>query len=158
MEIPNQAVHLVEKPDLHETAKFYRELLAEALIHIEEEFRAEGGSAYMVSGPIGSGATLQPNIDRIKNTIARLRQNGIPVLDQTRWHNSNFTDMNLVHSNELKLEEFYKPLIRSGRIKGLYMLPGWEQSSGATVEHAEATRLNLPIKYLEASDLTDPEY
>lgn len=131
-----------------ETARFYELLLQEALVTIEHEFQEQGGSAWMISGPIGLGDTVQANMAGLQNAMAELRKERVPVVDQTRWHNSKYEHVNVEHSHPLKLEKFYKPLIGSGKIKGLYMMPDWESSTGAQIEHEEAQRLGLPIRYL----------
>ena len=134
-----------ERP-INKTEALYKGLLAEALEYITETFKEQGGRAWMVSGPIGSGSVAQENIARIRTKVAELTALNEPVLDQTRWHNSNYSGIGIEHSNQLKLDTFYKPLIASGKIKGLYMLPGWETSVGAQVEHTEAIRCGLEIK------------
>ncbi len=63
-------------------------------------------------------------------------------------------DMERIYKSDPKLkgtrllEEFYLPMFKSGLIKILCFLPGWQNSIGATWEHEQAKKLGIPIIYL----------
>ncbi len=43
-------------------------------------------------------------------------------------------------------------LVRMSRVDWLFMLPGWQRSRGATIEHRLASDLGLPIVYAEGAE------
>jgi hypothetical protein len=113
----------------------------------------------MVCGPISTGGrgSRKENLEVFSRTIERISADGLFVFSQMPFEN----DMERIYksSPELQgirlLEEFYSPMFKSGLIKLMCFLPGWELSIGANWEHEQAKVLNIPRIYLAESYIAD---
>lgn len=105
-----------------------------------------------ICGPITTGAlTLEENVLVFKQTITALAQQGHTVFNQMPFQNAMERICKKLEVQGYPMEildEFYLPLFESGKIRILYFIPGWEQSTGARWEHEQGKRLGLTIKYL----------
>ncbi len=79
-------------------------------------------------------------VDVARECAQLLAKNGYaPFCPHTQSHNWE-NDTDLAHEDFLRIDfEWIK------RCDGIVMLPFWEQSNGATAEHALAEELNIPI-------------
>ncbi len=136
-------------------AETFKEL-AKVAIRIARRMSSPVGQ---VCGPITTGGvgTVKGNIRIFKRTIFGLQKSGKSIADQLpfekplwkimrdfprQWGRPNKKDLQL-------LEEFYGTLFRSGALKILYFMPGWEFSFGACWEYALGNKLGLEIVMLE---------
>ena len=51
-------------------------------------------------------------------------------------------------------EEFHLPLLRSGLIREIFFLPGWELSKGSRWYYDRAEELGIKVHYLQGKDLS----
>lgn len=136
-------------------AKTFKEL-AKVAIRIARRLPSPVGQ---VCGPITTGGvgTVKGNIRIFKKTIFDLQKSGKSIADQVpfekplwkimknfprKWGKPNKKDLQL-------LEEFYGTLFRSGVIKVLYFMPGWEHSFGACWEYSLGKELGLEIHFMK---------
>ncbi|MDO8466617.1 MAG: hypothetical protein Q7S83_00560 [bacterium] len=108
-----------------------------------------------VCGPITTGGvgTVAGNIEIFKQAIKKVQRSGKSVFDQLpfekpiwkimkdfprRWGRPNKKDCQL-------LDEFYGTIFRSGVLKELHFIPGWEYSFGACWEYGLGNELGLKI-------------
>ncbi len=113
----------------------------------------------MLCGPISTGGkgSRKENLEVFSRAIDRISADGLFVFNQMPFEN----DMERIYKSDQKLqgtrllEEFYLPMFKSGLIKLLCFLPGWENSVGATWEHEQAKALNIPRIYLAESYIKD---
>jgi len=113
----------------------------------------------MVCGPISTGGkgSRKENLKVFSRAIDRISVDGLLVFSQMPFEN----DMERIFksSPELQgtrlLEEFYLPIFKSGLIKLLCFLPGWENSIGATWEYEQAKTLSIPRIYLSDKYILD---
>lgn len=106
----------------------------------------------MVCGPISTGGlgTVNANIAHFNAHIQSLVVAGNPIWDQTIFEDAI---MRIKTNNPIPggwydmriLEEFYKPLFESGKIKKMYFIPWRESSTGARRERETAKRLGIEI-------------
>jgi len=105
-----------------------------------------------VCGPISTGGTgsMEQNLAIMNKTIKALQSQGKAIFDQIPFQAAIHRIKAALGatSNFQLLHEFYLPLFEAGLIKGLYFLPDWQTSQGATWEHEQAKRLGLEIVYL----------
>ena len=102
----------------------------------------------MVCGPISTGGkgSRKENLKNFSRAIDRISANGLFIFSQMPFEN----DMERIFKSnpELQgtrlLEEFYLPIFKSGLIKLLCFLNGWENSVGATWEREQAEALHIP--------------
>ncbi len=94
------------------------------------------------------GGTPKQNMRRFALAIDRLSKSGEYMFSQMPFEK---TMERLVLSWNGKgycwpvLEEFYRPIFESGRIRRAYFLPGWERSTGATWEYDVLSGLGIEI-------------
>lgn len=107
----------------------------------------------MVCGPIttgGKGSMFQNMLD-FNKAIIRLQTKGVNVFDQMPYEQPMERLKLELPSNEYAydiLTDFYLPIFEAKTISKFYFIPGWESSTGATWEHAQAKRLGIEIEYL----------
>jgi hypothetical protein len=101
----------------------------------------------MVSGPITTGgSSIDENVKVFAKIIGALAKEGKPVFNQLPFQNIM---IRLWHEWPEPgycmpiLTDFYLPLFESGYIKKVYFIPGWEQSFGASWEHAQCKKLGI---------------
>lgn len=116
--------------------------------------------AEVVCGPISTGGrgSIEKNFSVFNATIAALIKDGRPIFSQvpyeerifffrTRWQNEDPSRTGKYYMPIL--EEFYAPLIRTGRIRRGWFIPGWKSSFGADWERKELQAMGA-----ETHDLT----
>ncbi len=134
-------------------AKNYGELLFVA-IEVLQTMREESflKPIAMLCGPISTGGSgsRSTNLEVFGRAIERASADGLFVFSQMPFEN----DMGRIYKSDPALqglrllEEFYRPIFELGFVNLLCFLPGWENSVGATWEHEQAEKLNIPRIYL----------
>ena len=107
-----------------------------------------------VCGPISTGGvgSIEGNIDRMDSVIKKLQGEGWNIFDQM-YVEGPFQRIRYSPEYEHKdghgdiLNDFYLPLFKSGKIKGLYFMKDWQSSKGAQWEHDKGVELGLEIYY-----------
>ncbi len=141
-------------------SKNYEELLDVALNTLWDFHRINPlKPVAMVCGPISTGGkgSRQRNLEVFSKAINKVSNGGLLVFSQMPFED----DMERIYKSDpalqgLKLlEEFYLPLFKTGFIKLMCFLPGWENSIGANWEHDQAKKLNIPVLYLDQSYIND---
>ena len=122
-----------------ETEAFYSDLLERAMATIPES------GAVMVLGPMFIIRKPEENFARFAQAQEDLKLQGMSVFDQLPFVDHNIGVGNAPFKYDVKFELFYKKLIQSGKIKGCYLLPGWEQSQGTKSEIEYARSANVPV-------------
>ena len=110
-------------------------------------------------GPVSTGGkgSRKENLKVFSRAIERMQADGLFVFSQMPFED----DMERIFKSSPDFqgtrlfEEFYLPMFKSGRIKILCFLPGWECSTGATWEHEQARKMNIPRIYLAESYIKD---
>ena len=142
------------------TAKNYDDLLAvgmDILLRLHRD--CPDGPIAMVCGPISSGNknSRAVNLHIFSRAIDRLSSGGLFIFDQMPFED----DMERIYKSNPALqgtrllEEFYLPIFKTGYIRLLCFLPGWENSTGARWEHDQAKRLKISRIYLDESYVRD---
>ena len=135
------------------TAANYQELL-EVALDVLESMRSENPLApiAMLCGPISTGGkgSRQENLEVFELAIERASAGGLLVFSQMPFEEN----MDRIYKSDPKLqglmllERFYRPIFKSGIIKLLCFIDGWEESVGAQWEYNTAVMLNIPRIYL----------
>lgn len=107
-----------------------------------------------VCGPISSGGvgSIEGNIARMDSVIKKLQGEGWNIFDQM-YVEGAFQHIRYSPEYEHKdghgdiLNDFYLPLFKSRKIKGLYFMKDWQSSKGAQWEHDKGVELGLEIYY-----------
>ena len=106
----------------------------------------------MVCGPIATGGkgNIEKNLKVFRKTIQILVNNGENIFSQIPFEGAmQRIKQNPQYQGAMQLsEEFYLPIFKSGFIKKMNFIKGWEGSFGATWEHGLATALGIKIFYL----------
>lgn len=109
-----------------------------------------------VCGPISTGGkgSVAENIAAIDTAICELVERGHSVFNQMPFEGA----MERVHKKwqaegrttycQPILDDFYLPILKSGLVRTLAFLPGWQTSTGAQWEHLQAKELGILIAYL----------
>ena len=113
----------------------------------------------MICGPISANdnRSRKENLEIFSRAIDRISAGGLLVFNQMPFEN----DMERIYKSDPALqgirllEEFYSLIFFSGFIRLMCFLPGWEKSVGATWEHKQAKRLNIPFIYLSEYYIKD---
>lgn len=105
-----------------------------------------------VCGPIGTGGlgNVTANLVAFNTNILFLQKKGLSVFDQMPFEEPIQKLKERLHSGHYLSEiltDFYLPLFKSGRIKTLYFMKGWETSYGARWEYDTAKILGMDIVY-----------
>lgn len=104
-----------------------------------------------VCGPITTGGkgNIVDNLKFFNETIKKLQLEGYNIFDQMPFEDPMQSLKNKPNGNYKDiLLDFYYPVFKSGHIKKLYFMPGWENSKGAVWEHDIAKELGIEIVYL----------
>src|SRR6266481_5273332 len=110
----------------------------------------------MVCGPISTGGrgSVEANMAMFHKGICLLAKQGKVIFDQRPFEvpMRRFIAARKEpgYAHEL-LDEFYLLLFKSGLIKELHFLPGWEGSTGARWEHEQAPRHGMAVFYLPST-------
>ncbi len=115
--------------------------------------------AEVICGPISTGGrgNAEANFAIFSGAINALQQQGRPIFSQIPYEERIFffrkrwQDSDPSHAGQYYrpiLLEFYGPLIRSGRIRKGWFIPGWERSVGAQWERRELIEMKAEICYL----------
>lgn len=141
-------------------AKNYEELLDVAL-NVLWDFHGVNSHkpVAMVCGPISTGGkgSRKKNLEVFSKAIDRVSIGGLLIFSQMPFED----DMERIYKSDpalqsLKLlEEFYLPILKTGFIKLMCFLPGWENSIGASWEHDQAKKLHIPVLYLSELYIAD---
>lgn len=111
------------------------------------------GNIIQVCGPISTGGkSVEENLAIFDKTIVSFFKSPLLVFNQIPFEKRlEYLKNKWDKKNPKKayctpiLDEFYLPLLESGRIKTLVFLPGWEYSTGAKWERQQAIRLGIKI-------------
>lgn len=109
----------------------------------------------IVCGPISGPGSREENLRQFDATIEVLADSGVDFFDQMPFENR----IGILVARYFKenpneeycmplLETLYRPIFSSGKIKRAYFLPGWENSTGASWEHALCKERYIQIVYL----------
>ena len=120
-----------------EARQYYDDLLEKSLESIGD------GGASIVLGPMFIIRSPEENFELFRSAQKHLRENGIDVFDQLPWLDYNLQNAPFMY--DLKFEIYYKGLIRSGKIKGAYLLEGWEKSKGTRSEVEYCQDFGVPV-------------
>lgn len=105
-----------------------------------------------VCGPIATGGlrSVSKNLEVFDRAIRKLQEEGKIIFDQIpfEWPMQELKKK-IPDGAKTILEDFYLPILSSGKVTTLYFIPGWETSKGATWEHEMALRLGITIVYLK---------
>lgn len=101
-----------------------------------------------VCGPISTGGTgsVSKNLKIFSFAINFLEEKGFSVFNQLPFEKTFdkiMRNYKITGYDTPILEEFYKPIFESGKIKEIYFIPGWEQSTGAKWEYSYAKKLGI---------------
>lgn len=113
----------------------------------------------IVCGPISANSkrSRKENLQIFSRAINRISADGLLVFSQMPFED----DMERIYKSDPDLqgmrllEEFYLPIFKMRFITIMCFLPGWEKSIGATWEHEQSKKLNIPIIYLAESYIAD---
>jgi hypothetical protein len=123
----------------------------------------EGGVGWsIVCGPLSTGGlgSQEANFEAFAAVIATQQNLKVKIFDQMpyegdirvladTWHAENDMPGQAIKYCMPLLEEFYRPLFRSGFITRGLFIPGWRSSTGAQFERSEMDFLGIEIIDLE---------
>lgn len=132
-----------------------RSLRGLAAIALKELQKFTAG-AEMVCGPISTGGrgSAQENLRVFNAAIKALQQNERPIFSQMPYEDCIFLFRKRWQAKDISranqyylpiLEQFYRPLMRSGILTRGWFIPGWESSLGARWERAELAAAGIEI-------------
>lgn len=132
-----------DKKDINH-AKTFRELVIIGLRLISRMKQP----VVQVCGPISTGGSgsVKDNLKSLSKTIRRLSNDGLSVFNQLPFERAFNRIMKNYKTNGYDtpiLKEFYKPIFDSGKIKRIYLLPGWQRSVGSKWEYNYAKKLGI---------------
>lgn len=100
-----------------------------------------------VSGPLTSGGYgYEENHRRFLFAQAKLRDQGYTVFDYFEGHHDEAQIVELELPWEEVMEHYHHPIMATGLITTVFMMPKWRESNGATWEHQFAEELGLQIR------------
>ncbi len=134
-------------------AQNYKDLLAVAMDVLNDFYRDNFTKPMaMICGPISTGGkgSRDANLVVFDTVIKRLSAGGLYIFTQMPFERDmkRIYDANPELQGLILLEQFYLPIFKSGYIKMLCFMPGWEKSVGANWEYKQALNLNIPRIYL----------
>jgi hypothetical protein len=98
-----------------------------------------------VSGPITTGGFgYEENLKRFVKAQRILHSKGFTVFDYFEDND----DEEVIKSLDLQaevMEYYHKPILQTGLIKAVYMMPRWSESGGATAEREHFIKNQLEI-------------
>lgn len=109
-----------------------------------------------VSGPLTSGGFgYEENLRRFVLAQEKLRESGYTVFD---YFEGNHDEREIVPLNlpwEEVMKHYHNPILATGLLKTVFMMPCWQDSNGAKWEHQFATELGLEIKNISEDWFTE---
>jgi hypothetical protein len=100
-----------------------------------------------VSGPLTSGGYgYDVNLKRFLVAQETLRAKGYAVFDYFEGNHDERQIVALELPWEEVMEHYHRPIIASGLLGTVFMMPKWRESNGATWEHDFAKELGLKIR------------
>ncbi len=101
-----------------------------------------------VCGPISTGgsSSVKENIKNLSRAIDVLTKKDFNVFNQLFFEDAFDRIMNKYEVKSYDkpiLNEFYGPIFKSGKIKELYFIPGWQDSVGAKWEYNYAKKVGI---------------
>jgi len=109
---------------------------------------------YQVCGPISNGdlGSRSKNIIVFEKTIDAFQEIGFSVFNQvafeeTMWRLTyEYSDKSMATLDYIHcLEEFYLPLFKTGKIKHLLFIPGWQSSTRSNWERKKAEEFGINV-------------
>lgn len=107
-----------------------------------------------VSGPLTSGGPngdYDENLERFRKAQQKLRDEGYTVFDYFDGHD----DENVINGLGLPWEEvmlhYHDPILQSGLLQKVFMMPFWEKSNGAKWELKHFIEQGLGIELIPES-------
>lgn len=99
-----------------------------------------------VSGPITSGGFgYEENLRRFIKAQQVLRDKGFTVFDYFEDNDDEAVIKTLDISWEKVMELYHDPILATGLISEVYMMPRWQESNGARWEHEHFVQNNLKV-------------
>lgn len=102
-----------------------------------------------VSGPLTSGGFgYDENLRRFIVAQEKLKTDGYTVFD---YFEGNFDERQIVPLQlpwQEVMEHYRVPIMETGLITTMFMMPLWEGSNGANVEHDFAIKTGMSIEYI----------
>tara|TARA_B100001989_G_scaffold247442_1_gene219652 strand:- start:1846 stop:2220 length:375 start_codon:yes stop_codon:yes gene_type:complete len=111
-----------------------KEMMEEITTGAIERLKALPQPVVRVSGPITSGGFgYDENLKRFIRAQEILREKGFTVFDY--FEDNDDEDVIKEHDlQEFVMEYYHQPILQTGLISAVYMMPKWEESGGATAE------------------------
>jgi len=129
--------------ELGEKHKILQQLAAIAIERLKELPQP----VVRVSGPLTSGGYgYDENHRRFLVAQEKLREQGYTVFDYFEGHHDESQIVALELPWEEVMEYYHRPIMATGLIQTVFMMPKWETSHGATWEYKFAEELRLTIK------------
>lgn len=105
-----------------------------------------------VSGPLTSGGFgYERNLERFIIAQRRLREEGFTVFDYFEDNDDEAAIKELAVDWGMVMEHYHLPILETGLISAVYMMPGSETSNGATMEREYFVRQELPVREIPES-------
>ena len=102
-----------------------------------------------VSGPLTSGGYgYDENLRRFIVAQEKLRDVGYTVFDYFEGNHDERHIIPLQLAWEEVMEHYHLPIMQTGLITTMFMMPLWEGSNGARSEHAFAAKTGMTIEYI----------
>lgn len=105
-----------------------------------------------VSGPLTSGGFgYEENLKRFLQAQEKLDSQGYAVFNfENNYDEQQIAALNISDWKEI-MNHYHDPILSTGLIKTVFMMPKWRESNGATWEHERATELGLQIRTIPES-------
>ena len=117
--------------------------------------------AAMVCGPLTTGnGRYARNLIRLRFAIAKLRKQGTPVFDSSIFEESirQFAKGETPQDrSRYAFQNFYGLILKTGRVRKLYFLPGWETSVGAVWMRRCARKIGLATEDIGEEFFPEPK-
>ena len=110
----------------------------------------------MLSGPISSGGSgsLTKNLETFAQTISTLEKQGEHIFNQLPFEDK-FIELSkhskLTYFTPI-LEDFFLPILKSGKIKKIWFMSGWETSTGAKWEYEQTQKLGIEQCFISSEN------
>lgn len=101
----------------------------------------------LVSGPITTGGrgSIKDNLRVFAEAIRSVKNSGKTVFNQLPFENkiAELAEMSPSAYFTEVLEDFFLPILKSGKIAAIHFMPGWQTSTGAKWEYDMAAKLGI---------------